>query len=248
MGSVIAVVSGKGGTGKTSVCAGVAIALAESGEKVLCIDCDVGLRNLDISLALSDSGSLSFQDICSGAYRLEQTASHPAYPSLFFLTAPVSGSADAVDQEAFADLLRQAKVMFDYVLLDAPAGIDAGFDLAARYVDRIVMVTGPDPAAVRDAARAAELLEETRERGGRGKMGIVNIGLICPAFEAGAVITLKDLKEKNLIAPDAGRVKVLASGSIDRPLTVKADAFSVQAIKMMTVTGGHAVRLMGGDR
>lgn len=159
MGELIAVLSGKGGTGKTSVCAGVATALAESGLQVLCIDCDVGLRNLDISLALSDSGSLSFQDICSGAYRLEQTAAHPAYPSLFFLTAPVSGSADAVDQEAFADLLRQAKVMFDYVLLDAPAGIDAGFRLAAKNADRMILVTGADPASVRDAARAGEMLE-----------------------------------------------------------------------------------------
>ena len=117
-----------------------------------------------------------------------------------------------------------------------------------RSIDFVARVSVEEVDQLMSDARAAELLEETRERGGRGKMGIVNIGLICPAFEAGAVITLKDLKEKNLIAPDAGRVKVLASGSIDRPLTVKADAFSVQAIKMITVTGGHAVRLMGGDR
>ena len=117
-----------------------------------------------------------------------------------------------------------------------------------RSIDLVARVSVEEVDQLMSDARAAELLEETRERGGRGKMGIVNIGLICPAFEAGDVITLQALKEKNLIAPDAGRVKVLASGSIDRPLTVKADAFSVQAIKMITVTGGHAVRLMGGDR
>ena len=67
MGELFAVVSGKGGTGKTSVCAGIATALAEQGKKVLCIDCDVGLRNLDISLGMTESGALSFLDVAEGA-------------------------------------------------------------------------------------------------------------------------------------------------------------------------------------
>ena len=70
MGEAIAVVSGKGGTGKTSVCAGVAIAMAAAGLRVLCIDCDVGLRNLDIPLGLSDSCTLSFLDVLEGGYTL----------------------------------------------------------------------------------------------------------------------------------------------------------------------------------
>ena len=159
MGELIAVLSGKGGTGKTSVCAGVATALADAGERVLCIDCDVGLRNLDISLGISDSGSLSFQDICSGSYGLDQIPAHPVYSRLFFLTAPVNATADSVDQAAFAAMLRRAREKFSYIFLDAPAGIDAGFHLAAKNADRIVLVTGADPAAVRDAARAGELLE-----------------------------------------------------------------------------------------
>ncbi|MBQ2002599.1 MAG: hypothetical protein II240_04815 [Bacteroidaceae bacterium] len=67
--------------------------------------------------------------------------------------------ADAIDQTAFGALLSTTRNQFDYIMLDAPAGIDAGFDLAARFADRIVLVTGPDPAAVRDAARAAQVLE-----------------------------------------------------------------------------------------
>ena len=90
MGEVLAVLSGKGGTGKTSVCAGLATALAREGKRVLCVDCDVGLRNLDISLGLTDSGALSFLDVCEGGYSLEQAAVHPLYPSLRFLTAPVN--------------------------------------------------------------------------------------------------------------------------------------------------------------
>ena len=102
MGSIIAVLSGKGGTGKTSVCAGVAIALAEAGSTVLCIDCDVGLRNLDISLGMSDNGTLSFLDVLRGGYPLEQAPRHSSYPSLAFLTAPVNVSADEIDADAKA--------------------------------------------------------------------------------------------------------------------------------------------------
>ena len=159
MGELIAVLSGKGGTGKTSLCAGIASALAQTGETVLCIDCDIGLRNLDISLGLSQFGSLSFTDVCQGGYSLEQATAHPDLPSLFFLTAPMNCAADQIDISAFLQMLRQARSRYGYIFLDAPAGIDAGFQLAARFVDRILLVTGADPAAVRDAARAAEVLE-----------------------------------------------------------------------------------------
>ncbi len=159
MGELIAVLSGKGGTGKTSVCAGLATALAQEGLQVLCVDCDVGLRNLDIALGISDMAALSFDEVYSGSYRLEQAATHPVYTSLKFLTAPMHCSADQVDGEAFCTLLQQARKQFQYIFLDAPAGIENGFSLAARHADRILLVTGADPAAVRDATRAAEVLE-----------------------------------------------------------------------------------------
>lgn len=159
MGELIAVLSGKGGTGKTSVCAAVASALAQAGERVLCIDCDVGLRNLDIALGMSDMAALSFLEVCSGSYDLQQAATHPDFPSLQFLTAPMNCPAEAVDTEAFGAMLEEARRHFHYVFLDAPAGIESGFQLAARFADRVILVTGADPAAVRDASRAAEVLE-----------------------------------------------------------------------------------------
>ena len=159
MGEVLAVLSGKGGTGKTSVCAGIATALAESGRKVLCIDCDVGLRNLDISLGLSDSGALSFRDVCSGGYPLQQAEQHPDYGTLSFLTAPMNCAMEEIDSNAFADFLRSARRSFDYILLDAPAGVDAGFRLVTAAADRFLVVTGAGPAAIRDASRVGELLE-----------------------------------------------------------------------------------------
>ena len=159
MGELIAVLSGKGGTGKTSVCAGVATALAASGRRVLCIDCDVGLRNLDISLGLSDTASLSFLEVCRGSYPISQATAHPLYPSLRFLTAPMNCSIDEINPDTFAEMVHDARTVFDYILLDAPAGVDAGFRLAASYADRCIIVTGPGPAAIRDAERTGQLLE-----------------------------------------------------------------------------------------
>ena len=159
MGELIAVLSGKGGTGKTSVCAAVSTALARMGHKVLAIDCDMGLQNLDISLGLSDSGAISFLDVCEGGYSLSQAAKHDRFESLSFLTAPLNRTAERVDADAFRDMVRAAKREFDYIFLDAPAGIDAGFELAAKFADRCLIVTGADPAAMRDAARAAQRLE-----------------------------------------------------------------------------------------
>ena len=109
MGESIAFLSGKGGTGKTSVCAGIATALAKEGKTVLCIDCDIGLRNLDISLGLSDEPVLNFLDIAHGHYLLEQLQSHPRFPTLWFLTAPVNVQADDISEEAFALMIQNAK-------------------------------------------------------------------------------------------------------------------------------------------
>ncbi len=159
MGELIAIASGKGGTGKTSFCAGIATALAASDRRVLCIDCDVGLRNLDISLGLSNYPSLSFLEVCQGSYPLDQATVHPQFPRLHFLTAPMNTSIDTIDTAAFADLIHAARQRYDYILLDAPAGVEAGFRLATSLADRCILVTGPSPAAIRDAERTGQLLE-----------------------------------------------------------------------------------------
>lgn len=159
MGEVIAVLSGKGGTGKTTLCAGLATALAAYGEWVLCVDCDVGLRNLDIALGMAQTDALSFSEVGQGGYPLSHAAKHPDFEKLRFLTAPVNGTCEDIDTAHFSALLRSARQEFDYVLLDAPAGVERGFQLCARFADRILLVTCPDAAAIRDARHAGTLLE-----------------------------------------------------------------------------------------
>lgn len=167
MGELIAVVSGKGGTGKTSVCAGIATALAESGKRVLCVDCDVGLRNLDISLGMSDCGGLSFLDVSEFGYELENAPHHPIYDNLSFLTAPMNRSPEDINTESFIALFQRARERFDYIFLDAPAGVDAGFRLVCAAADSFLVVTSAGPAAVRDAARVGELLELAGKTGAK---------------------------------------------------------------------------------
>ena len=160
MGEVIAVLSGKGGTGKTSLCAGIAEALAQMPKQVLCIDCDIGLRNLDIALGISELGALSFTEVSSGCYSTDAITSHPLWKNLRFLTAPMNLTADAIDRAEFSALLSRLRREYHYIFLDAPAGIEDGFRLAACSSDRVILVSGADPASVRDAQRSAQELEQ----------------------------------------------------------------------------------------
>ncbi len=159
MGELYAIASGKGGTGKTSVCAGLATALAQAGRSVLCVDCDIGLRNLDISLGMADSGAMSFLDVCGGHYAPVDAPRHPRWISLGLLTAPMNCQPESIDRGAFCDFLEKAGRSYDFIFLDAPAGVDAGFQLVSCAADHFLLVTGPDPASIRDAGRVGEILE-----------------------------------------------------------------------------------------
>ena len=159
LGQVLAVISGKGGTGKTSLCAGVALALAEAGQSVLCIDADVGLRNLDISLGLADEPTICFTDVMRGEYPLSRATVHPRCANLRFLTAPVTEMPEDLDTVQFRQLLAQIRSQFDWCLIDAPAGVGAGFRLAVQWADLAMVVSGSDPASLRDGERAARMLD-----------------------------------------------------------------------------------------
>ena len=216
MGELIAVLSGKGGTGKTSVCAGLAQALALLGEKVLCIDCDVGLRNLDIALGISQIGGISFLDICRGDYPLDKATVHPVYPGISFLTAPVNCPIEEIDPIAFSKMLEQAREQFSYVFLDAPAGIEAGFRLAAQFADRVILVTSADPASIRDASRAADVLET---------MGKTNVRMIINRIKPKVItamgVTVDDIMDQSGL-PLLGLVpedeNVILSAAFRQPL------------------------------
>ena len=126
MGTVITVTSGKGGTGKTTVTGGVASCLARLGKSVLCIDMDIGLRNLDISLGLSDRALMDFADVALGNCPLGRAAvSHPDLPGLSLLTAPMRLSPRLTYDRVRA-LLNTARLRYDYILIDWPHAAPTG--------------------------------------------------------------------------------------------------------------------------
>ena len=161
MGQVIAVVSGKGGTGKTSFTANVGMALAQLGHPTLCLDCDVGLRNLDIALAMTDRAVMDFTDVMAERCTMEEAVvQHPLQKNLYLLTAPTRISALSVDREEFRKIFPAIKEKFDYCLVDAPAGLGAGFQLALTGSDRAVVVTTTEESSLRDAQRTVMELQD----------------------------------------------------------------------------------------
>ena len=160
MGKVIAVVSGKGGTGKTTTVGAIASCLAALGHKTLCVDCDVGLRNLDISLGMSEFAVMDFSDVVSGYLPLEEACSeHPVIKGLFFLSAPAWGGFNNADV-VIAPLLDEIRDKFEYCLIDAPAGVSAGFKSGAAGADMAIIVTTGDLSSMRDGQRVVEELDE----------------------------------------------------------------------------------------
>ncbi|MDD5939079.1 MAG: septum site-determining protein MinD [Clostridiales bacterium] len=153
MAAVIAVTSGKGGTGKTSLTGAVGSCLAALGHPTLCIDMDVGLRNLDLSLGLADRALMDFTDVLQGRCPLERAVvEHPDIRGLYLLTAPLTLPSE-LPEAGMRELMRQARTRFEYILLDAPAGLGTGFQLAVCGCDRAVVVSTTDTSALRDAQR-----------------------------------------------------------------------------------------------
>ena len=162
MGTVSAITSGKGGTGKTSITGGVAASLALMGRRVLCIDMDVGLRNLAISLGLNDRAMMDFADVALGRCPLARAAvEHPDIKGLSLLTAPMTLPASLTPDKVRA-LLKEARTGYDHILIDSPAGLGTGFRLATCGVDRAIVVSTNDASSLRDAQRTVAELEELR--------------------------------------------------------------------------------------
>ena len=152
-GQVIAIVSGKGGTGKTSFTANVGMALAQMGHPTLCFDCDIGLRNLDIALSMTDRAVMDFTDVLSNCCTLDEAvAPHPKQKNLYLLTAPTRLHGTEIDMEKLRALFDEIREKFDYCLVDAPAGLETGFRLALTGADRAVVVTNTDLPSLRYCA------------------------------------------------------------------------------------------------
>jgi septum site-determining protein MinD len=157
---IIVITSGKGGVGKTTTTANLAVALANEGYRVVAIDGDVGLRNLDVIMGLENRIVYTLEDVIEGTCRLNQAMIRDKRTeNLYMIPTAQSRTKDAVSAEQMLDICGQLRKEFDFVLIDSPAGIEAGFRNAAAGADEALVVTTPEVSAVRDADRIIGLLE-----------------------------------------------------------------------------------------
>lgn len=157
---VITITSGKGGVGKTTTTANLGTALAMQGKKVVVVDSDIGLRNLDAVLGLENRIVYDLVDVVEGQCRLRQALiKDKRLPELYLLPAAQTRDKNAINSVQMEQLCQQLRQEFDYVIIDSPAGIEQGFRNAIVGADEIVIVANPEMASVRDADRIIGLVE-----------------------------------------------------------------------------------------
>lgn len=160
MSQAIVVTSGKGGVGKTTTTANLGVALALGGAKVVVVDADIGLRNLDVVMGLENRIVYDLVDVVEGHCRLRQALiKDKRVDGLYLLPAAQTKDKNAVNPDQMRDLITALKEEHDYILVDCPAGIEQGFRNAISGADRAIIVTTPEVSAVRDADRITGLLE-----------------------------------------------------------------------------------------
>ncbi len=160
MGEAIVFTSGKGGVGKTTTIANIGTGLSQLDKKVVMLDTDMGLRNLDVVMGLEDRITYNLFDLLENHCRLNQALIRDKrYPNLYMIPAALKCRKIKEYEEKLLILIKQLKKEFDYCLIDCPAGIDDGFHFAISAADKAIVVTTPHISAVRDAGRVLYLLE-----------------------------------------------------------------------------------------
>lgn len=152
MGEVITFTSGKGGVGKTTTTANVGVGLSQLDKKVVLIDTDIGLRNLDVVMGLENRIMYNLVDVLCGRCRIKQALIRDKrFPNLYIIPSACIKEHTRLSKAQMIHLIEELRSEFDYILVDSPAGIDEGFELAVAGADHVVVVTTPQVAAVHDA-------------------------------------------------------------------------------------------------
>ena len=163
-GRVIVITSGKGGVGKTTTNANIGTALAKAGNKVVMIDTDLGLRNLDLLLGLENRIVYTIVNVVEKRCKLKQAlVKDKKNPNLCLLAAAQTRDKTAVSEEQLKEICEQLQKDYDFILVDCPAGIEQGFQNAVAGASEAIVVTTPEMSAVRDADRIIGLLEAREE-------------------------------------------------------------------------------------
>jgi len=242
MSRIIVVTSGKGGVGKTTVTANLGMTLARLGSTVALVDADFGLRNLDLLLGLENRVVYTAVEVISGECRLEQAlVKDKRQPGLVLLPATQNRKAEAINPNHMKQLVGALAQMYEFVLIDCPAGIEMGFKNAIAAAQEALIVTTPEIAAVRDADRVVGLLEANNIK----RIHLI-VNRLRPAMvQANDMMSVEDVQEI-LAIPLIGVVpddeRVIVSTNRGEPLAL-AENLSIPAVAI-----NHIARRLKGER
>ncbi len=227
MAKVLVVTSGKGGVGKTTTTAALGAALAQAGQKVVVVDFDVGLRNLDLVMGAERRVVFDLINVVQGTAKLSQALiKDKRIETLHLLPASQTRDKDALTEAGVASVIRELRGKFDWVICDSPAGIERGATLAMRFADAAVIVTNPEVSSVRDSDRIIGLLDsktEMAEKGGRVDKHILITRYDAARASRGEMLSIEDVLDI-LSTPLLGIIpesqEVLRASNIGQPVTV----------------------------
>jgi septum site-determining protein MinD len=249
MAKVIVVTSGKGGVGKTTSTAALGAALAQSGQSVVVVDFDVGLRNLDLVMGAERRVVFDLINVVQGVAKLSQALIRDKrVETLWLLPASQTRDKDALTEEGVARVIKELRAKFDWVICDSPAGIERGATLAMRFADVAVIVTNPEVSSVRDSDRMIGLLDSKTEKAEKGER--VEKHILVTRYDAaraarGEMLSIEDVLEI-LSTPLLGIIpeseEVLRASNIGSPV-ILSNAASAPARAYMAA----ARRLKGED-
>lgn len=204
MGEVIVITSGKGGVGKTTTTANIGIGLSSAGKKVLVIDTDLGLRNLDVVLGLENRIVYNLVDVIESKCRLKQAViKDTRFENLYLLPSAQTKDKTSVSPEQMKKLIDELKDDYDFILLDCPAGIEQGFKNAIAGAQRSIVVTTPEVSSIRDADRIIGLLEASGIRKNELLINRLRVDMV----RRGDMMSVEDVTEilASLQSPAADR-------------------------------------------
>ncbi|HOA98077.1 septum site-determining protein MinD [Acetivibrio saccincola] len=241
MGEVIVITSGKGGVGKTTSTANIGTGLALEGKKVVLLDTDIGLRNLDVVMGLENRIVYDIVDVVEGTCRLKQALiKDKRYTGLYLLPAAQTRDKSAITPEQMLNLCEELKQEFDYILVDCPAGIEQGFKNAIAGANRAIVVTTPEVSAVRDADRIIGLLEANEVRNPKLLINRVRQDMV----KRGDMMSIDDIIDIlaiDLIGVVPDDEKIIVSTNKGEPAVVDNKSLAGQAYRSITK------RIMGQD-
>ncbi len=200
MARIIVVTSGKGGVGKTTTSAAIAMGLAKKGHKTAVIDFDVGLRNLDLIMGCERRVIYDFVNVINGEATLNQALiKDKRCNQLYILPASQTRDKDALTQEGVGNVLKELSKTFKYIVCDSPAGIERGANLAMYFADDAFVVTNPEVSSVRDSDRMLGILSSKSQRAEKGKEPIREYLLLSrydpKRVKLGEMLSVDDVQE-----------------------------------------------------